>query len=144
VEVVATAITHLMAGDGMLRGQLVRLADVIIAIVLPMILVGLLAWRRSAIGLIATLIVVVVAAAANVFAFSRGIWLSAALPIFAAAPPAILFTGAAMVGQAARSVFRHTKRAARTISGAGYSGVADPGPRFPQGAGAAGCGGGFH
>src|SRR5882762_10048551 len=93
VEVVATAITHLMAGDGMLRDQLVRLVDAIIAIVLPMILVGLLAWRRSAIGLIATLIVVVVAAAANVFAFSRGIWLSAALPIFAAAPPAILFTG---------------------------------------------------
>jgi adenylate cyclase len=93
VEVVATAITHLMAGDGMLRDQLVRLVDAIIAIVLPMILVGLLAWRRSAIGLIATLIVVVVAAIANVFAFSRGIWLSAALPIFAAAPPAILFTG---------------------------------------------------
>src|SRR6267142_2144402 len=38
-------------------------------------------------------IFVVVAAAANVFAFSRGIWLSAALPIFAAAPPAILFAG---------------------------------------------------
>jgi adenylate cyclase len=93
VEVVATAITHLMAGDGMLRDQLVRLVDATIAIVLPMILVGLLAWRRSAIGLIATLIVVVVAAAANVLAFSRGIWLSAALPIFAAAPPAILFAG---------------------------------------------------
>jgi adenylate cyclase len=93
VEVVATAITHLMAGDGMLRGQLVRLADAIIAIVLPMILVGLLAWRRSAIGLIATLIVVVVGVAANVFAFSRGILLSAALPIAAAAPPAILFAG---------------------------------------------------
>jgi len=27
VEVVATAITHLMAGDGMLRDQLVRLVD---------------------------------------------------------------------------------------------------------------------
>src|SRR6266403_1670217 len=93
VEVVATAITHLMAGDGMLRDQLVRLVDAIIAIVLPMILVGLLAWRRSAIGLIATLIVVVVGVAANVFAFSRGILLSAALPIAAAAPPAILFTG---------------------------------------------------
>ena len=93
VEVVATAITHLMAGDGMLRDQLVRLVDTTIAIVLPMILIGLLAWRRSAIGLIATLIVVTVAATANVFAFSRGVWLSAALLIFAAAPPAILFAG---------------------------------------------------
>src|SRR5712675_405844 len=87
VEVVATAITHLMAGDGMLRDQLVRLADAIIAILLPMMLVGLLAWRRSAIGLIATLIVVVVGVAANVFAFSRGILLSAALPIAVAPPP---------------------------------------------------------
>jgi len=69
--------------------QQIVLSTVASFIVLPMILVGLLAWRRSAIGLIATLIVVVVAAAANVLAFSRGIWLSAALPIFAAAPPAV-------------------------------------------------------
>src|SRR5882757_4359155 len=74
VEVVATAITHLMAGDGMLRDQLVRLVDAIIAIVLPMILVGLLAWRRSAIGLIATLIVVVVAAAPAILFTGVQLW----------------------------------------------------------------------
>jgi adenylate cyclase len=91
VEVIATAITHLMAGDGILRDRSVRLADGVFAVVLPMILVGLLAWRRSAIGLVATLIIVVVCAAANVFAFSQGIWLSAALPIAAVAPPAFLF-----------------------------------------------------
>jgi adenylate cyclase len=91
VEVNSTAITHLLAGDGILRHHPVRLADSIIAVVLPMILVGLLAWRRSAVGLIATLVVVLTCAAANVFAFSQGIWLSAALPIAAAAPPAILF-----------------------------------------------------
>ena len=91
VEVNSTAITHLLAGDGILRHHPVRLADSIIAVVLPMILVGLLAWRQSAVGLIATLVVVLTCAAANVFAFSQGIWLSAALPIAAAAPPAILF-----------------------------------------------------
>jgi adenylate cyclase len=92
VEVNSTAITHLLAGDGILRNQSVHRIDTMIAVVLPMMLVGLLAWRRSAIGLIATLIVVLVCAAANVFAFSRGIWLSAALPIAAAAPAAILFS----------------------------------------------------
>jgi adenylate cyclase len=91
VEVIATAITHLMAGDGILRDRSVRLADGVFAVVLPMILAGLLAWRRSAIGLIVTLIIVVVCAAANAFAFSQGIWLSAALPIAAVAPPALLF-----------------------------------------------------
>jgi adenylate cyclase len=91
VEVISTAITHLMTGDGILRNPSVRFADGIIAVVLPMILVGLLAWGRSAVGLVATLVVVVIWAGANVLAFSRGIWLSAALPLAAAAPPAILF-----------------------------------------------------
>jgi adenylate cyclase len=93
VEVLSTAITHLLAGDSILRNQSTRRADGIIAVVLPMTLAGLLAWRRSAIGLIATLMVAAACVAANVFAFSRGIWLSAALPIAAAAPPAILFAG---------------------------------------------------
>ncbi len=91
VEVSSTAITHLLAGDGIVRDQSVHRTDRIIAIVVPMLLVGLLAWRRSAIGLITTLIVVLVCAAANVFAFSKGIWLSAALPIATAAPAAMLF-----------------------------------------------------
>ena len=91
VEVISTAITHLMTGDGILRNPSVRFADGIIAVVLPMILVGLLAWGRSAVGLVATLVVAVIWAGANVLAFSRGIWLSAALPLAAAAPPAILF-----------------------------------------------------
>jgi adenylate cyclase len=91
VEVIATAITHLLAGDGLLRDRSVRFADGITAIALPMILIGLLAWRRSAIGLIAAGAVVLIWAGANTFAFSKGIWLSAAVPIAAAAPPAILF-----------------------------------------------------
>jgi adenylate cyclase len=91
VEVIATAITHLMAGDGILRDRAVRLADGVIAVTLPMILVGLLAWRRSAAGLFAAGAVVLLWAAANFLAFSKGIWLSAAVPVAAAAPPAILF-----------------------------------------------------
>jgi adenylate cyclase len=91
VEVISTAITHLIAGDGILRDQSVRLADGVIAVVLPMVLVGLLAWRRSVVGLVATAAVVLIWAGANFLAFSQGIWLSAAVPIAATAPPAILF-----------------------------------------------------
>jgi adenylate cyclase len=64
VEVIATAITHLIAGDGMLRDPAVRFADGMIAVALAMILVGLLAWRRSAVGLVAAAAVVLIWAAA--------------------------------------------------------------------------------
>jgi adenylate cyclase len=53
--------------------------------------IGLLAWRRSAAGLLSIAALVAVLAVANHVAFLHGIWLSAALPIAAAAPPAILF-----------------------------------------------------
>lgn len=91
VEVISTAITHLMADDGIIRDRSVRLVDFGIAVVLPMILVGLVAWRRSTIGLTAIVLVLVIWAEANIRAFSNGIWLSAALPMAAAIPPAVLF-----------------------------------------------------
>ena len=91
VEVISTAIAHLMAGDGVLRDRSVRIADGIVAVVLPVVLVGLLAWGRSAVGLVAAAAIVLIWAAAMFFAFSSGILLSAAVPVAAAAPPALLF-----------------------------------------------------
>jgi adenylate cyclase len=90
VEVISTAITHLLAGDDILRNQSVRFADHVSAIVLPMILLALLSWRRTAVGLPAALIVIVMWASVNTLAFSWGIWLSAALPMAAAMPPVVL------------------------------------------------------
>src|SRR5579862_7904593 len=69
VEVVSTAITHLLAGDGPLRDQSIRAADGVVSVLLPAILVGLLAWRRSAVGLIAAAVVVLAWAATNYLAF---------------------------------------------------------------------------
>ena len=91
VEIIATAIAQLMTGDGLLRDRSTRAADAMLAIVLTLLLVGLLSWRRNAIGLLSIAAVLVIWAVANFAAFSHGIWLSAALPIAAAAPPAILF-----------------------------------------------------
>ena len=91
VEIIATAIGHLMTGDGILRDRSTRTADAILALVLTLLLVGLLAWRRSTIGLLSILAVLLIWMVANFVAFSHGVWLSAALPIAAAAPPAILF-----------------------------------------------------
>jgi adenylate cyclase len=91
VEVISTAITHLVAGDGPLRDESVRLADGVVAVLLPAVLVGLLAWRRSAVGLIAAAAVVLIWVATNFLAFSSGIVMSAALPLAAATVPVLLF-----------------------------------------------------
>ncbi|MDE1996880.1 MAG: adenylate/guanylate cyclase domain-containing protein, partial [Rhizobiaceae bacterium] len=94
VEVISTSITHLMAGDGLVRDRSVRIADFCFAVGLPLALVGLLAWRRSTIGLIMSLCVILAWLAVNLSAFKHGIWLSATLPIAAAMPPALLFGAA--------------------------------------------------
>ena len=91
VEVISTAIAHLMTGDGILRDRSVRIADTVVAVALALTLVGLLAWRRSAAGLITMASVLLAWLAINFAAFAHGIWLSAAVPIAAAVPPAILF-----------------------------------------------------
>ena len=94
VEVISTALSHLLAGDGLVRDSRIRLADAALAVGLPMVLVTLLAWRRSALGLLAMTAVMALWLAANFVFFTRGIWLSMALPLAAAAPPAILFGSA--------------------------------------------------
>jgi adenylate cyclase len=93
VEVVSTAITHLVAGDNIVRDRKVRIADAVAAILLPMLLVGLLAWRRSAIGLVAAAAVMIAWAALNLFAFTHGIWLNAATTLAAVVPPVAIFAG---------------------------------------------------
>ena len=91
VEVMATAVANLTTGDGLLRGRSVRLADAAIAIFLAVTTVGLLAWRRSAASFSLIAALVATWALSNMIAFANGVWLSVALPITAAAPPAILF-----------------------------------------------------
>ncbi|WFU19591.1 adenylate/guanylate cyclase domain-containing protein [Bradyrhizobium sp. CB3481] len=93
VEIIATAITHLLAGDGIVRDRRVRIIDAATTILLPMLLVGLLAWRRNAVGLVAVSAVLLAWAAANAIAFAHGQWLNAAVTIAASAPPLMLFGG---------------------------------------------------
>jgi adenylate cyclase len=91
VEIIATAIAHLTTGDGILRDRSTRALDAVLAVLLTLLLTGLLAWRRSAVGLLSIGAVLVIWTIGNYVAFSRSVWLSAALPVAAAAPPTILF-----------------------------------------------------
>lgn len=94
VEVMATAINHLLAGDGMVRDYSVRCADVALSVVLTLVLTGLLAWRRSFWGLTTIALVLLITLAANVLAYQHGLWPSAALPLAAALPPLAVFGAA--------------------------------------------------
>jgi adenylate cyclase len=91
VEIISTAVTHLVAGDGVVRDRSVRVVETMTAILLPLLLVGLLVWRRNALGLLTATAVVAAWAVANAAAFAYGIWLDAAATIAAAAPPVFLF-----------------------------------------------------
>jgi adenylate cyclase len=91
VEVMSTAITHLVAGDSIIRDHNIRRLDATIAVLLPLAVIGLLAWRRSLIGFVLIALLFVTWAMINVAAFRQGYWLSAALPIAAALPPALIF-----------------------------------------------------
>jgi adenylate cyclase len=91
VEIMSTAITHLMAGDSPLRDQSVRIADGVVAVLLPAVLLGCLAWRRTAVGLFTAAAVVLIWLAATFLAFSSGIVMNAAVPAVAAAVPVVLF-----------------------------------------------------
>ena len=91
VEVIATAVTQLMAGDGLIRTPGTRRVDAAVAVVLPALLVALLWWRRSVMGIFAMLGVMLAWLAANAAAFAQGIWFGAALPLAAALPPLVVF-----------------------------------------------------
>ena len=91
VEVIATAVTQLMAGDGLMRTPGTRRVDAAVAVVLPALLVALLWWRRSVMGIFAMLGVMLAWLAANAAAFAQGIWFGAALPLAAALPPLVVF-----------------------------------------------------
>ncbi len=106
VEVVSTAIAQIMTSDGIVRDRSVRWIDTGIAVGLPMLIVGLLAWRSSALGLIAIAGVVAFWLVVNFVGFSRGIWMSAALPMAAAVFPGVALRSCAnLARQEAGAVF---------------------------------------
>jgi adenylate cyclase len=94
VEVLATAMAHLLQGDGLVRDGRVRLVDGSVAILLPVVFVLLLAWHRGIWGFAIIGVLTAAWIGLTFAAFTQGIWLSATLPLLAALPPAIVFGAA--------------------------------------------------
>jgi adenylate cyclase len=94
VEVLATAIANIVAGDALNRTVAVRRLDAAAAVVLAVLTVLLLSMRRIGLGLVLVAAGSVAWAAVTVVGFMSGAWLSMALPLFAAIPPALILVGA--------------------------------------------------
>jgi adenylate cyclase len=89
VEILATAISNLLAGDALIRNGLTRRVDASVAVVLPIVIVLLLAIQRISIAIALIAIVFGGWMVLTCVAFSQGYWLGIALPIATSVPVGI-------------------------------------------------------
>ncbi len=88
VEILATAISNLLAGDGLIRNSLTRRLDAVAAVILPALVILFLGIRRVAIGAAAAGILLIAWMVAVCGAFVQGYWMSMAVPLAAVVPAA--------------------------------------------------------
>jgi adenylate cyclase len=91
VEIFATAISNLVAGDGLTRDRVTRGIDAAIAVALPIAAVLLLALRPLWLAIALTTLTFVAWIIALIVAFNEGYWLSFAVPAVAAVPIAVTY-----------------------------------------------------
>jgi adenylate cyclase len=91
VELVATAIAHLVTGTGLVRDRATRRLDLAASVILPMLTVLAFTLRRVGLGVALSAAPLLIWFVAASFAFTRGYWLALALPLAATLPPALVF-----------------------------------------------------
>jgi adenylate cyclase len=91
VEIFATAISNLLAGDGLVRDRTTRAIDAVIAIALPAAAVLLLSLRALWLAIALTTATFLAWVLAVIVAFNEGYWLSFAVPAAAAVPVAVTY-----------------------------------------------------
>jgi adenylate cyclase len=89
-EVMATAISHLLTGDGLVRSAITRQIDAAAAILLPPFAVLLIGLRRIGIGLTLLAGIISVWIGTVIAAFIGGVWLGMAPVLAALLPPVLL------------------------------------------------------
>jgi len=86
VEIFATAISNVLAGDALVRTIVIRRLDAAAAMLLPFIAIVLMTLRRTWLGLALAAGVLALWVASIFAAFLAGYWLSIAIPLAAAVP----------------------------------------------------------
>jgi len=90
VEVLATATSHLLTGDGLVRDSRVRQIDVVASLTLAISAVFLIAFVPLGPALAATSLSAAGWLIFTVLAFAQGYWFSVAVPLAALVAPAVL------------------------------------------------------
>jgi adenylate cyclase len=106
VEIVATAVGNLLAGDGLIRNGLTRRIDAAVAVALAVGIVLLLALPNTSLALALSMLAFGLWIAATFAAFLEGYWLSFAVPAAASVPVAVGF-GVARLWLAQREARRY-------------------------------------
>ncbi|WP_019902925.1 adenylate/guanylate cyclase domain-containing protein [Methylobacterium sp. 77] len=94
VELLATAASHLLHGDALMRTSSVRHADAANAFLLPIVVVLALSIRRVALGVALAALVIGAVVIVAFILFAQGIWLAMALPLVAVSVPLVPFIAA--------------------------------------------------
>ncbi len=93
-ELLATGVGQLLHGDPLMRTTAIRRLDAGIAVLTPVLVLLLLAFRRVAVGLALAALLLTLLLAATCLAFTHDLWLSLSLPLAAVAVPLGPYLGA--------------------------------------------------
>jgi adenylate cyclase len=94
VEILATAVSNLLAGDNLVRTRLVRRIDAAAMCLLPCLTVLFLAMRQAYKGMALAALLNVAWLGLTILAFAEGYWLDVAGPLAAVAPIAVAYGAA--------------------------------------------------
>ena len=94
VEILATGVANILAGEGLVRSARVRWVDAGAAMALPCLVVILMAKRKAFAGLSIAALAFAVWALAGFVAFLSDYWLSMTVPLVALLPVTIAFSAA--------------------------------------------------
>jgi adenylate cyclase len=131
VEIFATAISNLLAGDGLTRDGVTRGIDATVAVVLPVAAVLLLALRPLWLAIALTTFTFVAWVLALIVGFNEGYWLSFAVPAVAAVPVAVTYgIGRLWVEQRAVERFASESEMLRRFQAPGLRALLNKDPRL--------------
>jgi adenylate cyclase len=94
VEIMATALGHLITGDGLVRTTGTRRADAMAAVILTMAALAGMALNPVGLGFLFAAAIIAGWVGIAVLAFGQNVWLTIALPLVAMLPPLAVQIGA--------------------------------------------------
>ena len=131
VEVEATAVAHLVTGNGLIRDIATRRIDLAASVILPVLTVLALCLRRISLAIALSFAPLLLWLAVVVFAFTRNYWLAMALPLAATLPAGLVFGSLRLwLEHRSKQRVRTQREAFRRFQSPAIAGTIAANPRF--------------